>query len=177
MAGWLILVGSDIEPTKATEVYAKQFYEMLEKRATLELIDNEEGTETLVFRGKLMEVFTSLGISSMYYTRIRKIFIKYDCVTYLQRGSRAYDSVLILNHPPPENLTAEDLTHVPGPDTLTALAERVASLENTAKGLENWREGTGGINIVELARNFEGRIAALEVKLTGDVNGQTKIKS
>lgn len=160
-----------IEPGKATEVYAHQFYNLLEANANLEPVTESE--QALVWRGKIMELFNSMGVASNYYTRIRAVFIKYDCVTYVQRGSRAYDSVLILNHPPPESFSAEDLTHVPGTDTLPGVAERVADLENSVKGLENWREGIGGINIGEALRNFEVRIKRLE---TGE-NDKDKTKT
>jgi hypothetical protein len=158
----------------ATELYAKQFYDKLVELSTLEVLDNlteSSGTEVRVFRGKVSEVFEALGLSQVYYSRIRKIFIKYDCVTYVQRGTRSYDSVLVLHRPPPENLPEEDLTSRPGDATLTALNERVEALERSVKILES---KLGGLNIVEALRNFEGRLRSLE---NGDSNGRSSGKT
>lgn len=165
-----------MEPGTATAVYARQFYELLKERATLEEIlpsETDEAVSALIFRGKLMEVFAELKVAQTYYTRIRAIFLKYDCVTYIQRGTKSYDSVLALHHPPPEELPKQDLTYRPGDATLSAVAERVSDLERSAAKIESWLDQLGGINLVEVFRNFEGRIADLEkLPQTGGTNGK-----
>jgi len=152
---------ANIEVGQATAVFAKQFYELLLERAKEELVGD---TSALVFRGKLTEIYDTMGISGVYYTRIRKIFRKYDCVTYVERGTKAYDSVVVLNHPPPapEILTEDDLTDREGDATLKAVAERLDEAEAVTEKLENWYNGLGGLNIVEAFRNFERRLTKLE---------------
>lgn len=152
------------EPTSVTAQYARDFYDALVKRGALELLPDSGNKEVVVFRGKLLPVFQGLGISNIYYSKIRRIFIKYDCVTYLQRGTRSYDSVLVLNHPPPQELSPEDLTERPGDATLQAVAERVGELEHSVETLENWRESLGGIDILKALREFELRLAKVEKK-------------
>lgn len=150
-----------ILPGKAAATYACEFYAELEKRANIEVV---EGTEFLVFRGKLTDVFNELKASQTYYSQIRAILANYECVTILQRGTSAYESVLVLNHAPPspENISSQDLTRPTGAATLGSLGEAIEDLGQRLKGLENWREGTGGINIGEVLRNFEQRLAKLE---------------
>lgn len=155
-----------IPPAGATLVYAHKFYDALVELATPELIPGEGiDSEVLVFRGKLMDVFQSLGLSATYYSRIRRIFIKYDCVTYLQRGTRSYDSVLVLHRPPPtaENISAADLTDDPSGGTMSAMAERLDELEREVSILTQWRESLGGLNILEALRDIEKRLPKREV--------------
>lgn len=160
------------EPTTITAKYARDFYDALVKRARTEILEGDPiapliaGNEVLVFRGKLSPIFQSLGISNIYYSKIRRIFIKYDCVLYLQRGTRSYDSVLILNRPPPDNLAAEDLTERPGDATLSAVAERVAELEHEVEVLRKWRESLGGLDILKAFRELN--LAVLKRENAGE---------
>lgn len=157
----------------ATYEYAVKFYELLVSQAKLEPLPPTEftapaleptaGSDVLVWRGKLQDAFKAVGASNVYYTRIRRIFLKYDCVTYLQRGTKSYDSVLVLNRPPPiEEISLEDLTAKPGDATLQALAERLGEAEHQLAILIAWRESLGGLDILQLASNVEGRLKALE---------------
>jgi hypothetical protein len=148
-------------PNSATAIYVHQFYQELEKRAKLETVQN---VEVLIFRGKLSDVFESLSISNKYYSRIRKILLKYDCVQYLERGTRSYDSTLLLNHAPPpiEKFSEEDLTDRTGPDTVTEMARRLAELEQEVAVLGGLRDKLGGIDITEALRNLESRVRSLE---------------
>lgn len=155
----------------ATYEYAVKFYELLVSQAKLEPLPDvsytsdspRSSSDVLVWRGKLQDAFKAVGASNVYYTRIRRIFLKYDCVTYLQRGTKSYDSVLVLNRPPPiEEISLEDLTAKPGDATLQALAERLGEAEHQLAILIAWRESLGGLDILQLASNVEGRISALE---------------
>lgn len=163
-------VTETIEPGGATLVYAHKFYDALVELAQSEPVEvNADGSASnsdsvLVFRGKLMDVFQSLGLSATYYTRIRRIFIKYDCVSYLQRGTRSYDSVLVLNHAPPspQEIAPEDLTDDPSRDTIGAMADRLEELEREVSILTQWRESLGGLNILEALRDIEKRLPKRE---------------
>lgn len=155
----------------AAITHARQFYAILEERATEEplpldpnvVYNTEDPVPTvLVFRGQLSDVFREMKVSQSFYTKIRAILIEYDCVSYLQKGTRAYDSVLILNHEPPEEISPEVLTRPSDPATLSVLADRLEDLEHSVKVLEKWRDSAGGINIGEALRNMELRLAKLE---------------
>lgn len=171
-----------VPPGQAAITYTKQFYAILEKRAKLEIIvddpqtdemgTNSEPREVLVFRGQLSDVFRELKVSQTFYSKIRAILIEYDCVTYLQRGTRAYDSVLLLNHPPPEEVPPEVLTRPSDPATLSAVADALESLSHSVSVLEKWRESTGGINISEALRNMELRLARLEKPTEAKANNK-----
>lgn len=152
--------------------YAHKFYEKLAERATTETVEDIFGNpqkDVVVFRGKLTDVFSELKIAQPYYVKIRRILMDYNCVTYLQRGTKAYDSVLILNHPPPEEIAPEVLTSAAKSATLGEMARRL-------RALEDWRETTaGGLNIGEALRNMEVRISKVEeTLLTERVNGKSE---
>lgn len=168
---------ANVPTGKAAEYYAHQFYDALVAAAVTETIvpPEESGigdgrfgleqlpVEALVYRGKITELWRELGISHPYYTKIRKIFMHHNCVTYLQRGTRAYDTVLILNHPPPPvgsvDFTIGDLTD----DADSASLKEVAQ---TVRALQQWRETTaGGLNIGEALREQEKRLAGLQARL------------
>jgi hypothetical protein len=151
-----------VTPGGASLAYAHKFYELMVERAKLETIqgsfdvDIPEPVEVLVFRGKLTDIFVELKVSQKYYVTIRKILREYDCVQYLQRGTKAYDSIVILNHPPPEEISPLLLTDSHSP-------AKIADVERRVTALEDWRVTTaGGINIGEALRNMETRLAKLE---------------
>lgn len=173
---------TDIQPVdkmSATQEYALAFYNLLAGQAVNEPLlltedetDQLESDDVLVWRGKLMEAFESMKVSNVFYSRIRRIFLKYDCVTYLQRGTKSYDSVLVLNHPPPQILSAEDLTVRPGDATLQAVAERLSEAEHKIAVLEAWRDSLGGLNILELAIEVKRLSDLSKDATTGGSNGK-----
>jgi hypothetical protein len=110
-----------------------------------------------------MELFNSMGVSDNFYSRIRRILLEYECITYLERGTKSYDTVLVLHHEPPENISPILLTS--GRDGAT-LGD-IPDLERRLRVLEDWRIAiTGGTDIIKVMQNFEGRIATLESQLT-----------
>lgn len=161
-----------VEPGKAAVIYARKFYELLEKRAKTEYLETDDlvamPQEILVFRGSLTDVFKELKVSQTFYSKIRAILIEYDCVTYLQRGTKAYDSVLLLNHPPPEEISLEVLTRPGEAASIAVLADRLEDVERSVEIFTKWRETTGGINIGDAFRDMERRLAKLE----GDAKNQ-----
>lgn len=179
------MAAKEVPTGKAAEVYAHQFYDALLERAKTETIipawaeDEGDGrfgleelpTEAVVYRGKITELFRELGLSQIYYTKSMKIFRTHNCITYLQRGTKAYDTVIILNHPPPpvgsEDFTKQSLTDEEGSASLEEVARRVAALED-------WRETTaGGLNIGDALREHEKQLAAIRKQLTEGVNANT----
>jgi hypothetical protein len=150
---------SELEPEPAAVKFAREFYELLDKAATVEEVD---GSELRVWRGKLTEVFKELESSSKYYTPIRSLLTQSGAITIVEAGSRNRDSTVVLNHPLPTYVDLVDggLTTAPSRATLLAIAQRVSALEG-------WRETMGGINIAEALMNMEQRIVKLESKAGG----------
>lgn len=146
--------------TQATISYAGQVYEELVRRAALE---ETEGAEVLVYRGKITEVFNYFGLSQNYYTSIKRIFDICECITYLQKGTNAYPSVVVLNRPPPASVEELPLKLRERilPEDLTAEGE-FARLRAQVETLTAWRETLGGINLGEAVRNIERRLSRLE---------------
>lgn len=169
--------------TPAVVKYADQFYQGLLDRSRTVTVDEKIVTKAMdrdlaklgintgdtitIFEGKLSDLYNDLKLSGTYYSRIRKLLIRYDCITYLVRGTKTYDSILVLNKPLPplENILPEDLTPAPGDATLQAVEERVSGLEHQLAALGAWRETLGGLSI-EILRNIEHRLSQLE-KQTG----------
>lgn len=142
--------------------YAHQFYAAMVLQAKTETIEGSfdvaipEPVEVLVFRGKLTDIFADMKVSQKYYVTIRKILREYDCIQMLQRGTKAYDSIVILNHPPPEEISPTLLTDAHSP-------AKIADVDRRVTALEDWRVTTaGGLNIGEALRDMEIRLAKLE---------------
>lgn len=168
------------DTNNATYIYAHAFYTLLDGQAKEEEITVAGEIVTVrVWRGKLSELFDSLSISNKYYTSIRRILIEYDCVQYLERGTRGYESVLVLNHAPPpiEKISPADLTSSAGDATLVAVAERLTSAERKLAILEGLRDQLGGINIAEVLQDMERRVSQLERETGGKQIGETETKA
>lgn len=160
-----------------TETYARQFYDLLVEQSKLEKLPPED-TEHRVWRGKLLEAFIELGASQIYYSRIRNIFLEYGCVTYVIRGTKAYPSVLILNWPPPEEISQDLLTGPSKGGTVQTLAEAVEEMTRRLRAVEDWRETTtGGLNIGEALRDLEKRLAKLEGNATNGAKAEENTSS
>lgn len=147
------------EPGKAPLHYTHVFYDELVERAQLEKTSTGE---VLVFRGKLMDVFADLKVSQHYYTIIRRILLEHNCIEYLQRGTKAYDSVIVLRHPPPKEISSKDLTRDPSAATLRELAHRVTALESWRETVTGSDSADGGLNIGQALITLEKRLARLE---------------
>jgi hypothetical protein len=137
--------------------YARQFYELLKAEAQLETTD---GTELMVWRGKLTDVFRELKVTSKYYTTIRAILTKTGSITIVETGSRNRPSIVVLNHPPPSLQKINNL----GLTGTAPAATMMAELQRRISTLESWRETQGGINIAEALRNIEDRLTKLEAE-------------
>jgi hypothetical protein len=127
--------------------HASRYYAGLKEDANTEKM---HGVDVLIFRGSVVSVFRSLGISQSYYSKIRKRLIDMGCTTLIRQGGRGADTVLVLHREP----TLEDwknLTDAP----LTAALD-VAIL---AQRVEDIAKLIGGINvksaIADLALSIE----------------------
>lgn len=160
---------------RPVEVYVRQFYDLLYSQSKIEAIpapvslanDADAVTEARIWRGKMQDAFAELGVSANYYTLIRNIFLYYDCVQYVVRGTKAYPTILVLNQPPPEIIAPELLTGAPVADTVP-----LSELDRRLGALEDWREtitGGGTLALQDTLRNFEERLRFLEQR--SETNG------
>lgn len=137
---------------KAVIKHTLVVYETLEKASSIEVI---EGQEISIYRGKVSKLFSTLGIGMSYYTEIFDQLDRQGCVTFLQRGGRSVDTVIVLHYPPsPEGWQerprrTEDLTT---PEKYANLVERV----------ELHHKLLGGIDIAEALIAIDMRLKSLE---------------
>jgi hypothetical protein len=136
------------EPSVMT--HAKRLYEAMLEHSY------PEG-DVHVFVGKTTELFKQLGISTAYYSRIRRILISSGSIQIVRRGARGIASEVRLYHPP-EDFTIEDLTAPPDTATL------VVDLANRIARLEAWHKSQGGLDTKEALRDHETRLTQLEGK-------------
>jgi hypothetical protein len=108
-----------------------------------------------IFTGGMLAVYRETGASNSYYSRIRKVLVDSESITILQRGTGRQASEVRLNGLD-ENIFAIPLTP-PGRGAILG-----SEVDRRLASLESWRGTTGGLNIAEVLRNFESRIARLE---------------
>lgn len=145
--------------------YAYKLWKRLEERAEP---DEVYGEGAPVFRGKLTEIWLSLGASQTHYSNVRAYLKTLGYIEIAEQGSRNRDTVIILHKEPPQDVDAEtdDFTL----ERLTPAA-RFASIEDRVKVLEGFRESlAGGFNLANVLRDFENRISALEANTTNTPN-------
>ena len=151
---------SDPRAKPALEKYLQETYAELEKQAKPRKV---QGKEVLVYEGHYTRLFNRAVGNPTYYTAIRKILVETESVSIIQKGHRGQTTVMVLNHKPPgPDEWPEDLTSEQLPAMLRA------EFEQRVTALEAWREtttGGGKLNILQVLRNFEGRIAELERQL------------
>lgn len=129
--------------------HALSFYQSLENEAKEESIDE---AKLLIFRGSITRAFRRLGISQAHYSPVRKALIELGSISIIQQGARNRDSVVALHHRPDADefqVTKDRLT----PNlSVATLQQQVSDLQRSM----------GGLNVVELAINFEKRLRELE---------------
>lgn len=133
-------------------------FEALYKESSLEDI---EGETTRIFRGKVTDVFRSTGIGQSYYSEIFRQLQGQGCLTILERGSKAFNSTIVLHYPPTRETT------LPARKSVLTDAERYANLREDVEALKTL---VGGVSIVEALRSIEERLGQLEVALSHNKN-------
>lgn len=132
--------------------HTKNLYEGLYEYSHDEEID---GQPYNVFRGSIVDIYTRLGISRSYYSQIVAYLSENGCISYLQKGGRSVESVIILHHPPTfEGIELEPLTGRGRHDRLEA---RVKVLEDRL----------GGLDYVKIFTELNRRLTKLERKPHG----------
>ena len=107
----------------------------------------------------MTHVYDTLGISRSYYTPIVTFLRENDCVTFIQRGSRSAESVIVLHREPTvDGMTMPTLT---GRGQAAKVEARLVQLEKS----------TGGINIAKALADHEKRLKRLESRKGGRVSG------
>lgn len=132
--------------------YARLFYDELHARS-----------ENNIFVGSITKAWASIGASNSYYTKVRAVLLKQECITIEARGAGGSPTVVRLLRPP-EILLPEDLTTEREAARLSAAQaeKRIEALEKRLKG----------VNITEALRDIETRLSKLEQ--TGGTNGKSK---
>ena len=141
-----------INTTETLIRHAKALYNALEEKAQPEEV---QGGTLNVFRGSLTHVYDELGISRSYYTPIVTLMRENEYVSFLQKGSRSVESVIVLHREP----TAEGMSLPP----LTGRSHG-AKVEARLKTLE---DSTGGIHIAKALADHERRLKKLESRTKG----------
>jgi hypothetical protein len=127
--------------------------------AMLKVAETNEHDE-IVYVGMYSKLCDSLGISRVYYSRIRTVLTKMGCIEFVSRGSGKHGSRILLLRKPVE----EDFTNL----TLTERRETarvVSELERRIAAVEAWRHaqtGGGTLNLAEALRDHERRISQVE---------------
>jgi hypothetical protein len=134
--------------------HATDFFEALNAAATTESVN---GKNVRVFRGSVVEVFRSLGISQAHYSEVRAGLINSECVTIIQQGARGVQSIVVLHHPPVENGFG-----APKDNVLTKDSEAAILIQQ----LNDVKRLIGSINIPEALINFEQRLTELDKRVT-----------
>lgn len=138
----------------AVAVHARNLYELLDEKATMENVD---GLAVKVFRGPLTERYKAAHISKAYYSKIIRLLEDSGAISFLQKGARFQQSVILLNGEPDLDKLAEL-----SPQPLTgATSSAMVQLEQRVENLEKRLEG---LDLVSLLKNYEERLSALEQK-------------
>lgn len=128
------------------------FWRSLSAKANFEPMPGFEDKGSRLFRGKIVELYRELGISQGYYTEIIRFLVDQGCITYIQRGSRGFETVIAVHEPPTLSdwerwklLPSQGLTEPPDYATLEL---RIRALETLV----------GGINIVEALQRVKDEL-------------------
>lgn len=121
----------------------------------LEAADSERvgDTELPVFRGQTTEQFGKLGISIGYYSRVMNVLKGQDCISQIQRGGQGLPSVIVLHYPPDHDKYLQ---------TRSKPLTKRPDLAIVASEVEAIKTNMGGIDIKQMALDFESRLKRLE---------------
>lgn len=142
------------------QFYCSTLYNhMSENSLTLtETIEDKEIT-AVVWQGRIVQTCVELGIPEGSYKRVTDKLRTLGCIEWVERGYRGESlSSCILHYPPTPDrwereISLEALTRAPNLDRLSADVQALR---------EELRSKLGGLDVVEMGRNFEERISRLE---------------
>lgn len=141
--------------TTKTFDHAEKFYNILAEQATREDLDGI--SDVLVFRGKIGDLYKSLGASQSYYSKIRGALLDMGCISIYAQGARDRPTVVILHHPPEATeFRIRTDGHLTERGVNGILAQRVDDIHKRL----------GGLDIVAALKNFEERLTGIETRLS-----------
>lgn len=117
-----------------------------------------DGKMVTLWEGKLVEFFSSSGISNAFYGRVFQTLYEIGSLEMHKRGSRGVATQIVL-HKRPE---ADDLDRVHGLGSNLTAPTMYDRLSQRVSGLEGRLEG---INLEKVIANQEQRLRALEAKV------------
>lgn len=109
---------------------------------------------TLIWEGRITELFTNQRISNAHYTRVMGTLAELGALEQIRRGARGVSSVYVL-HFRPESSTDTALASDSGltkPTPTDKLDQRVRNLERRLDGIE----------LAKVIANFEKRLSEVE---------------
>lgn len=146
---------------KAIVRHTLTMYEALNEASNEEKLP---GGSLRIFRGKVTDVFRSTGIGQSYYSEIFRQLNLQNCVTFLQRGSKSVESVVILHGAPTsEGYRPPQTSPLTDPERYANLSEDVEALKILV----------GGVHIAEALIEVEKRFKKLEDEVHSRKNSVT----
>lgn len=118
----------------------------------------------LLWEGKLVALFSSLSISNAHYRKVFDTMYETGCIEMVRRGARNVPTQIALHGKP----TADNVKGVVSLDRGLTPPTDSAKLERRVKEIEGRLQG---INVHQLAKNYNERIQALERKVA-ELNGK-----
>lgn len=125
-----------------------------------ESVTEPPGSDTKIWRGKIVDACLSIGIAIGSYSRVVNALRKLGCIEQLEQGNRGRATSYRLVYPPTPEVwrdhapeRAEDLTSPPSLDILSAQIEDVKHELKTI---------LGGINVVEALATLQQQLDRLQ---------------
>lgn len=154
--------------SQALKDHTKLLYRAMEELSNVDVSD----PDARIYKGRITKLYLELGISSSFYTRIRRALEVSGCIEIQSVGAGGYPSIIkLIREPVDEDFLTEDLTG------RRHLATLVSDLEAEVAVLRAWRlsaTGEGQLNISEALRNHERRILDLEALTVKESNAKAK---
>jgi hypothetical protein len=139
--------------------YVNAFYAFMDQNAEDEII---RGSKVTVWRGFIRKSCDELGMPNGTEKRLIGPLTDMGCIQLIQRGVNIHPSVVVLFNPPTEDLWEQ----LEPRQNLT----RRMTYATMGQDLRAVQKQIGGVNLKELAKNFEDRISAIETFLEKNTN-------
>jgi hypothetical protein len=141
--------------------HCETLYRALAERATIQRFSEDDSQPAeLVFKGAVVPVYKSLGISQTYYGPIFETLEDVGAILKIQQGARGIDTVIVLRGLPkkwPASLGWNGARSEPLTD-----ATRYAKLLHEVQEIQH---SIGGINVLLALAELEERMIRLESRV------------
>jgi hypothetical protein len=133
-----------------------RFYDALAGEAKDEIIESSQGKVSVpIWRGSLSNLWSQIGASNSYYSKVMSNLDKLNCINVLVRGSAGNQSVVAVIRRP--HVDEIESSSYPKRDLTPRSDAGILSAE-----VEALKKNIGGIDIVEAFKNLEDRVSKLE---------------